>query len=248
VDENAPSMYAEAAPWWPLLSPPEEYAEEADHLRGLLRGAAIDVHEVLDLGSGGGHLASHLTSDLSVCLLDISPDMLEVSRRLNPGSEHICADMRTWRADRMFDAVVLHDAIDYMASRADLVAALATAYAHCRPGGIVVALPDYTRETYSATTGHGGVDGVDGRGARFLKWSWDPDPRDDTVITHYVMTLRERDGSVRVLHDEQITGIFSVTTWLELLGEAGFDPVYVIEPEEPDVAPDVFFVAHRPLG
>ena len=241
-----PGMYVEAAPWWPLLSPPEEYAEEAEYLRGLLAGASINVREVLDLGSGGGHLASHLTSHLDVCLVDLSPAMLEVSRRLNPEAEHICADMRTWRGDRMFDAVILHDAIDYMATREDLASGLATAYAHCRPGGVVVALPDHTQETYSASTGHGGIDGVDGRGARFLEWSWDPDPDDDTITTHYVMTLRERDGSVRIVHDEHVTGLFSISTWVELLERAGFDPVAAIEPAEPDVAPDVIFIAHRP--
>lgn len=245
---DLPGMYLEAAPWWPLLSPPEEYVDEAEHLRGLLARAGTDVRNVLDLGSGGGHLASHLTAYLDVCLVDLSPAMLEVSRKLNPGSEHVCADMRTWRSDRLFDAVILHDAIDYMASREDLAAALATAYAHCRPGGIVVALPDETRETYSASTGHGGVDGPDGRGARFLTWSWDPDPADDTVTTQYVMALRERDGTVRVVHDEHVTGIFSIATWIDLLTEAGFDPVDAVEPDEPDVAPDVFFVARRPLG
>lgn len=248
MDADLPGMYAEAAPWWPLLSPPQEYAEEAEHLRDLLRGARIDVREVLDLGSGGGHLASHLTAYLDVCLVDLSPAMLDVSRELNPGSEHVCADMRTWRGGRQFDAVILHDAIDYMATREDLAAALATAHAHCRPGGIVVALPDHTRETYSASTGHGGVDGTDGRGARFLEWSWDPDPTDDTITTQYVMALRGRDGSVRVIHDEHVTGIFSVATWIDLLTAAGFDPVAAIEPDEPDVAPDVFFVAHRPPG
>jgi len=246
--QSLPGMYVEAAPWWPLLSPPAEYAEEAAHLRGLLLGARIDVRTVLDLGSGGGHLASHLTPYADVCLVDLSPEMLEVSRQLNPGCEHICADMRTWRGDREFDAVILHDAIDYMATREDLAAALATAYAHCRPGGIVITLPDHTRETYAATTGHGGVDGVDGRGARFLEWSWDPDPGDDTILTHYILTLRERNGAVRVIHDEHITGLFSIHTWVEMLTAAGFDPVDAVEPAEPDVAPDVFFVAHRPMA
>ena len=114
---------------------------------------------------------------------------------------------------------------------------LATAYAHCRPGGVVIALPDHTRETYAATTGHGGIDGVDGRGARFLEWSWDPDPADDTILTHYVMTLRERDGTVRVIHDQHVTGLFSIQTWVELLTVAGFDPVDAVEPAEPDAAP-----------
>lgn len=248
ASQSLPGMYVEAAPWWPLISPPEEYAGEAEYLRGLLRGAGVDAGEVLDLGSGGGHLASHLTPHFDVCLVDLSPAMLDVSRALNPGCEHICADMRTWRGGREFDAVILHDAIDYMVTREDLAAALATAYAHCRPGGAVIALPDHTRETYSASTGHGGIDAPDGRGARFLEWSWDPDPGDDTIVTVYVMALRERSGSVRVLHDEHVTGLFAVDTWIESLAAAGFDPVDAVEPAEPDVGADVIFVAYRPLA
>ena len=51
-------LYRDLADWWPLISPPREYAEEAAYLAAVLSSTAdVPVHEVLDLGSGGGHIA-----------------------------------------------------------------------------------------------------------------------------------------------------------------------------------------------
>jgi len=53
-------FYGDLAIWWPLISPAEEYLEEAAFASTLLRSASIPVHEVLELGSGGGHNAVRL--------------------------------------------------------------------------------------------------------------------------------------------------------------------------------------------
>lgn len=42
-------FYGELAAWWPLISPPEEYEEEAAFAVGLLRSATHPVREVLKL-------------------------------------------------------------------------------------------------------------------------------------------------------------------------------------------------------
>ena len=48
-------LYRDLASWWPLISPPGEYEQEAAYLTEVLKSAAaVQVHEVLDLGSGGG--------------------------------------------------------------------------------------------------------------------------------------------------------------------------------------------------
>jgi SAM-dependent methyltransferase len=90
-------FYSDLAAWWPLISPPEGYAEEAAEMARLLTAGSIPVREVLELGSGGGHTAVHLTPRLAMTLVDLSEDMLEVSRALNPGCEHHQGDMRTVR-------------------------------------------------------------------------------------------------------------------------------------------------------
>src|SRR5579864_1706732 len=176
---ETPALYDEMADWWPLLSAPEDYgAEAAEYQRLLLQHARGDVKTVLELGSGGGNNASHLKRRFRLTLVDRASGMLAVSARLNPDCEHIQGDMRTIRLGRDFDAVFVHDAVDYMATEADLSQVMATACAHCRPGGITVFMPDDIAETYQPVTGCGGGDGDDGRGARFLQWSWDPDPGD----------------------------------------------------------------------
>jgi SAM-dependent methyltransferase len=239
-------FYGELAPWWPLISPVEEYAEEMAFAATLLRRAARPVHDVLELGSGGGHNAAHLKASFALTLTDVSPTMLAESRRINPACAHVAADMRTLRLRRRFDAVFVHDAVEYLTTAGDLRAAMATAFAHCRPGGVAVFMPDHVRETFAADTDHGGSDGPDGRGVRFLEWTWDPDPADTEYRTEYVFLLRAADGSVRPVHETHRLGLFAVTEWVGLLGEVGFRAEVVPEVTTEDRQPRTCFVAHVP--
>jgi SAM-dependent methyltransferase len=242
-------MYHELAGWWPLLSAPSEYAEEAEIYRRLLVTAADPPPvTVLELGSGGGNNASHLKAHFELTLVDLSAGMLEVSRELNPGCEHVQGDMRTVRLGRVFDAVFVHDAVNYMTSAEDLLRVMETAFVHCRPGGAALFAPDQLRETFRTGTDYGGHDG-DGRAARFLEWSWDPDPLDTTFTVDYAYLLREADGSVRVGHDRHVEGLFPRTTWLGLLAEAGFQ-ARAVPVEHSELAPGSYelFVATRPHG
>jgi len=250
MPEDAPAyrMYGDLAPWWPLISPPEGYAEEAALFTRVLRSAAIPVGEVLELGSGGGHSASHLKADFVMTLVDLSEDMLEASRRLNPECRHEQGDMRTVRLGRSFDAVFVHDAIDYMVTGSDLAEAIATAFAHCRPGGIALLEPDHTAETFEEGTGRGGSDGADGRGVRYREWTRDPDPSDTWVETDYDFELRHADGSVDTVHETHRTGLFPGAVWMRLLVEAGFEPSMVTEETTEDRPPRIFLVGHRPTS
>jgi len=240
-------FYGELALWWPLISPPEEYAEEAASVAAVLDSASIAVRDVLELGSGGGHNAVHLKTTYTMTLVDLSKEMLDVSLRLNPECDHHQGDMRTVRLARTFDAVFVHDAVDYMTSEADLALAIETAFVHCRPGGIVVLVPDLTVETFEATSDHGGCDDDrDGRGVRYLEWTWDPDRADTWALTEYAFLLRDADGSVRSVHETHRTGLFTRDTWLRRLAEAGLEPSAVTERTEEDRAPRELFVGRRP--
>jgi SAM-dependent methyltransferase len=239
-------FYGELAVWWPLISPPEDYAEEAALAAEVLASAAVPVREVLELGSGGGHNAFHLKAHFTLTLVDLSPDMLAVSRRLNPECDHHLGDMRTVRLGRSFDAVFVHDAVDYMLTEADLRQAVATAFAHCRPGGIAVFVPDATAETFEADSDHGGSDDGSGRGVRYLEWSWDPDPSDTWTLTEYAFLLRDADGAVRAVHETHRTGVFGRDVWLRLLAEEGFDAEALRERTAEDRTPRELFVGRRP--
>lgn len=147
--------------------------------------------------------------------------MVAVSRALNPECEHLVGDMRSLRLGREFDAVLIHDAIMYATDPASVRATLGTAARHCRTAGTVVVVPDCVRETFAPGTEHGGHDGADCRGLRYLEWTWDPDPEDDTFTVDYALVLRAGGGTVTIVHDRHIEGLFGRSQWLEWLAEAG---------------------------
>lgn len=243
------TLYGELASWFHLLTPPEEYADDAAFMLGLLR-EHVDgpLETLLELGSGGGNTASHLRLDLRVTLTDLSPQMLELSLTLNPEAEHQVGDMRTLRLGRTFDSVLIHDAICYMNTESDLRAALATAFEHLRPGGAAIFEPDHIRETFQAGTDHGGEDapeqagGRPGRGLRYLEWTTDPDPADDTYQVDYAVLLRDEVGEVDVRHDRHVEGLFSRSKWLEMIADVGFEGVAL-----EDEWDRVVFVGRRPM-
>jgi SAM-dependent methyltransferase len=235
-------MYAELAMWWPLLSPPDHYDEESAFFVDMLREANVPSGgSMLDLGSGGGSLSFHLKSHFVVTLVDVSPEMLAVSRGVNPECEHLTGDMRTARLGRQFDGVIIHDAIDYMTTAEDLRRAFETAFVHCKPGGTALFVPDHTRETYADSSDCSGEDG-DERALRCLEWTFDPDPADSTCVTHYTFVMREG-NHIRVEYDQHEFGLFARGDWLRWLRDCGFEAVCQSDPYGRDV-----FVARKPSG
>jgi SAM-dependent methyltransferase len=229
-------FYQELADWWPLFSPPEHYEPEAiDLLTRLDRPPSGRRETLLELGAGGGSLASHLKRHFTLTLTDIAPAMLAVSRALNPDCEHLVGDMRSLRLDRRFDIVLIHDAIMYATTSADVLATLETGAQHCRVGGTVVVLPDYVKETFTEGTDDGGHDAPDGRGLRYLEWRTDPDPGDETYSVDYAFLLRTPDGRVSVVHDRHVEGLFPRALWLQCFAEAGLSARSSIDPWGRDV-------------
>jgi hypothetical protein len=50
---NEPRLYRELTDWWPLLSAPEDYAEEATfYQRALIEGSKRSLTTLLEFGSG----------------------------------------------------------------------------------------------------------------------------------------------------------------------------------------------------
>lgn len=231
-------LYEDLAGWWPVISPPSEYAEEAALYVEMIRSSArVPVREVLEVGSGGGNNASHMKRAFDMTLVEPSDGMRNVSRALNPECTHLPGDMRTVRLGRVFDAVFVHDAIMYMTTEEDLRAALATVAAHLAPGGVALLAPDATTETFRETTEHGGGEDASGRRARYLEWTLAPSPGETSYETHYAFLLREPDGKMSAVHDAHREGLFPRATWLRLFGEAGLAAELVpreIEGEEYD--------------
>ncbi|GEO82948.1 class I SAM-dependent methyltransferase [Pararhodospirillum oryzae] len=238
--ENAPPftsgqrlrLYRDLADWYPLLTPVGDYAEEAAFYRGMFEKHAQRLpRTLLDLGSGAGHNAAYLKETLACTLLDLEPAMLACSRQMNPECEHVQGDMRTTRLGRVFDCVLVQDAVNSMTSRDDLERAMRTAYEHTAPGGVALFHPDYVEETFKPGTDTGGSDG-NGRGLRYLEWRWRPDSRADLYVADMAYLLKEEDGTVEAIHDRHLMGLFPRAAWLERMAAVGFDPLVISFPHE----------------
>lgn len=228
-----PLLYSELASWFHLLTAPEDYKEEAAFYSCVLEETSrIPVTTVLELGSGGGNNAYHMKAHFKLTLTDLSKDMLNISRKINPECEHIQGDMRDLRLNRQFDAVFAHDAIDYITSEGDLLKTLNTAFIHCKPGGAVLFCPDYITETFVESTETGGHDKGE-RGLRYLEWVWDPDKKGESWVSHFVFIMRD---GVRIEYrtDEHHCGLFPKQTWLDLMAKAGFKNIKTIPHPESD--------------
>lgn len=220
-------LYRELADWYPLLTPVSDYAEEAAFYRRLFETHCQQPPcTLLDLGSGGGHNASYLKARFACTLVDLEASMLELSQRLNPECEHVRGDMRSVRLERVFDCVLVHDAIGYMTSQTDLASTIATAYTHTAPGGVAIFQPDFVSETFKTGTETGGKDG-NGRGLRYLEWRWIPNSEAGMYVSDMAYLLREVDGTVSVIYDRHCMGLFSRAVWLELISSAGFVPLVI---------------------
>ena len=225
-----PRLYRDLAWLWPILSPPEHYAAEATTLRKafarLQAGAGARAKKkphprLLDLGAGGGHLLVHLARHFDCVAADLSPAMLENCARLVPAARRVQGDMRSLRLGERFDAVLIHDAIDYMTTPEDARAALATAAAHLDPGGVLFVAPTYTRDNF--VDGESEHDADPSANLTYLSYVHDPNPAD----TEYelVLVYLIRDAATRTVDtsvDRHRCGLFSEREWLAFIGEAGF--------------------------
>ena len=248
-NEHLPKLYRELADWWPVLSAPEDYAEEAAFYEQALRAACnFEPHTLLELGSGGGNNASHLKKHFQMTLVDLSPGMIEVSSSLNPECEHIEGDMRTVRLNREFDAVFIHDAIMYMITDDDLRQAMTTAYIHCKPGGAALFAPDHTRENFKPSTDHGGHDRGD-RSLRYLEWAIAPDAGSTSYLFAMVYLMRDGNGEVKCVFDKHECGLFSRDQWLRWLTETGFE-ASSISFDHSEIPPGdcEIFIGRKPLN
>ncbi len=217
-------LYNDLAWLWPVISPPEEYADEAVYWRRALWDKLGEGrHRILELGAGGGHNLSHLTRHFQATAVDLSSQMLRLSAGLNPGVEHKLGDMRSVRLGRTFDAVLIHDAVSYMLTEEDLKGTLETAKVHLRPGGVLLMAPDWVREDFDDASPKefrwirkkGSVEVV------IDEYLHDPDPNDTQIESIYTYTIKEN-GNERVEKDAHTNGLFPTATWTGLMEAAGF--------------------------
>ncbi len=216
-------LYKDLSWLWPIISPPETYVDEGEILIEKIKEYGGDsAKTVLNMGCGGGHLDWVLKKAFEVTSIDISRDMMALAKKLNPEVEYLYGDMRTVRMGRLFDAVVLHDAVIHMINMDELKSAFRTAYEHLKSGGFVVTYveewPEHFVQNRTAVSNHE-KDGIE---VTFIENNYDPDPSDSNYECTLVYLIR-RQGRLEIETDRMTLGIFPVADWIEAMQVAGFE-------------------------
>ena len=209
-----------------------EYAHYCHHIMHLIhQHAQRPMRTLLDIGCGGGKNVLNLKNAFQVTGLDLSSAMIAQARQLNPECHFIQGDMRSFHLDRCFDAILMDDAVSHMNCRGDFSAAFRIAFLHLNPGGVLIATPDVTVETFrqNRTVSSLGTDRTKSVpiDVVFIENAYDPNPSDDQYEATLIYLIRER-GLLRVETDCFVLGLFSLDTWRRVLTETGF----VVQEEE----------------
>lgn len=245
MSDQQPKLYHQLAEWFTTLTRPEDYAEEAALYHQILSAESdSEITTLLELGAGAGNNASHLKQHYQMTLTDLSATMLAQSQKQNPECEHHVGDMRTIRLNRYFDAVFIHDAIDYMTTLEDLTSALETAAVHCKPGGIVLVVPDHVRETFRESTSHGGHD--EPKSLRYLEWTWQPEGNKAIYFADFSYLLREG-LEIQAIYERHVCGLFSQDEWLAAFQTVGLQAQITQSSIEGDVGTyyPILFIAKK---
>ncbi len=128
----------------------KDYLREATDVAARIRQHRPDATSLLDVACGTGlHLAAFAGLGFEVEGVELSPAMIEAARARVPEVPIHQGDMRTFRLDRRFDAVVcLFSAIGYMTDAEQLSEAIATMAGHLTQGGVLIVEPWFRPEDW----------------------------------------------------------------------------------------------------
>jgi SAM-dependent methyltransferase len=204
-----------------IIGPPEEYVEETELFSKVIKeNSKIETRTLLHLGCGAGGHDNTFKGHFKVTGVDISEEMLEIARQLNPEVTYLNGDMRTIKMDECFDAVAIPDSIGHMETIENLQKAILTAESHLKPGGvllIVTPIKDEFKENNFVYTGTKGDMEI-----ILFENNYIPDPDGTTYEATGVFLIR-RKGKLEVHSDTTTICLFKLSTWLDLLKNVGLE-------------------------
>ncbi|HSV87041.1 MAG TPA: class I SAM-dependent methyltransferase [Bacteroidales bacterium] len=203
-----------------LLAEPEAYEKEVNGYVNLINMAAKEpVQTLLHLGCGAGWHDRFFKKHFRITGVDISTGMINKAKDSNPEIEYFEDDMRTVRLNRKFDCVVIPDSIDYMATLPDLQKAIQTASIHLKHGGVFLIVgntEDKFQSNNFAYTGEKGDIHVTVLENNYVN-PYSPNTYEITMVY-----LIRHKGKLTKYVEESVAGLFSHSTWMEVLRRNGF--------------------------
>ncbi len=216
-------MYSDLAWLFPLISPLEEYIDEAKDLwEIIIHHARIHPKTLLDLGSGTGQLDYHLKEHFDITAVDCSNQMVLIARQLNPEIKYHVGDLRSIRLGVQFDVVLIPDSLIYMLSEVDLRYAFQTAFEHLTHNGIFLTYLDAFRDHPKEDEVRHSTYYYNNLIVTHIEHYCDPDPSDTTYEMTFI-NIVQSNGKSKIELDRHLGGIFNLEVYFRLLREVGFE-------------------------
>ncbi len=213
--------YSDLAWTDPIVAPADASADETEFFVNLIEdNSKIGTRTLLHLGCGAGANDFTFKKYFSVTGVDVSEAMLDIAEKLNPEVTYVSGDMRAIELKQCFDAVAIPDSIAYMTTIEDLRAAIDTACNHLKSGGVLVIVAytsDAFRENNFAYTGS-----TEDTAVTIFENNYLAKATRTSYEATLVYLIRQK-GKLRIYTDCHTLGLFSLTTWISLLNEAGFE-------------------------
>lgn len=215
--------YTDLAWTEPIVAPPEEYVEETNLFSKVIKEhSKIVSRTLLHLGCGAGGNDFTFKKHFKVTGVDISENMLDIARQLNPEVVYYQGDMRSVELGKCFDAVAVPDSIGYMTTTKELKSAIITGQKHLKQGGVLLIVTNIREEFRENNFVYNGSKGdVE---ITVFENNHMPDPTGTTYEATLIYLIRRR-GKLEVITDCHKIGIFKLQTWLDLLKGVEFDNV-----------------------
>lgn len=213
--------YNELAWLEPIIAPPEQNKDETELYCKLIKEhSLIEPKTLLHLASGAGINDYTFKKHFSVTGVDISEGMIEVAKQLNPEADYHFGDMRTVNLGKKFDAVAIPDSIGYMTTPEDLRKALRNAYAHLKPGGILL-ITAHLKEEFQENNFvySGSQDDIE---VTVFENNYIPDPEGTTYEATIIYLIR-RAGELEIHNERHVIGFFDSEVWHGLFKELLLD-------------------------
>ncbi len=226
-----------------IVAPPDEYAKETEKLCKLIREHSnIKPKTLLHLGSGAGINDYTFKKHFEVTGVDISRGMIEEAKKLNPDVTYFNEDMRTVELERIFDTVVIPEAINYMTTVEDIRKVINTVDKQLKPGGVFLFIThlreEFMENNFVYTGSEGSVE------VTVFENNYLPDPEGTTYEATMVYLVRS-DGELEIYTDLHLLGLFGLDLWLKYLKRAGFE--VEVRKEEDNYTPYILGEGKYPL-
>lgn len=110
-----------------------------DFLKSLIKTYNPDAKTVLEVASGTGTVLEGLVSDYEVSGVDLSPEMVAVSKEKLSGVDIRVGDMTDFNFKKKFDVVLcVYDSINHLPEWRQWEATIANAHKHLNDNGILI--------------------------------------------------------------------------------------------------------------